>query len=130
MEAIAKRLNMEKAELDHLNPDFEKMMSGPENSYDLRVPKDKMKQFQAEKEEIIKESVQMTMDDKASGVDKSKFPPPVKLAAPTELRGKNTTTATSTKRSVKHKSAVKSKPSAKKKARAKKTTAPKRNALN
>ena len=134
MEAIAKRLNMEKSELDHLNPDFERMMSGPENSYDLRVPKEKMRQFQSEKEEILKESIQMMMDDKASGVDKSRFPAPAPKMSVTEARAKKVTTSSSTRKStksvrskysVKHKSTVKSKTAVKKKVVAKKTTAKK-----
>ena len=41
-------------------------------------PKEKMKMFQAEKDEILKESLQMTLDDKAATVDRSRFPAPVK----------------------------------------------------
>jgi membrane-bound lytic murein transglycosylase D len=122
IDAIAKRLNMEKAELDHLNPNFERMMSGPTNSYDLRVPKDKMQQFQSEKEEILKESLQMMLDDKATGVDKSKFPPPARMAAIPEAKAKRTTTSTRVKHTVKHKTAVKSKSAAKKRTVAKKTS--------
>jgi membrane-bound lytic murein transglycosylase D len=102
LEAIAKRLNMDRTELDHLNPNFERTMAGPENSYDLRVPKDKMKQFQAEKEEILKESIQMMLDEKVAGVDKSKFPPPAKMTAAPEA--KSTKRTTSTTRSSKAKS--------------------------
>ncbi|MBO9732989.1 MAG: lytic transglycosylase domain-containing protein [Chitinophaga sp.] len=80
LEAIAKKLDMQVAELDRFNPGFSKAMASPENNYDLRIPKDKMKQFMAEKDEMLKESVQLTLDDKAVGVDKSKFPPPVKMA--------------------------------------------------
>jgi len=120
MEAIAKHLNMEKAELDHLNPDFEKLMSGPSNSYDLRVPKEKMQQFQAEKEEILKESLQIMLDDKASGVDKSKFPPPAKMAAIPEAKAKKSATSSRAKHSAKHRTAVKNKSAAKKRAAAKK----------
>jgi membrane-bound lytic murein transglycosylase D len=80
LDAIAKKLNIEQSQLEHLNPDFARMMSGPENSYDLRIPKDKMKEFQLEKEEILKESLQLMLDDKATGVDKSKFPPPAPVA--------------------------------------------------
>lgn len=134
MEAIAKRLNMEKAELDHLNPNFERMMAGPDNSYDLRVPKDKMKQFQAEKEEILKESVQMMLDDKASGVDKSKFPPPARMTAAAESKTTKKATATTsktktTKAKTSSKYSAKSKTTAKKKVVAKKkptTTAAKK----
>jgi len=127
MEAIAKRLDMEKADLDHLNPDFERMMSGPDNSYDLRVPKDKMKQFQMVKEDILKESIQMMLDEKATGLDKSRFPAPAPKMAVTEARAKSVTKTSSTRKavrskySVKHKATTKSKAAAKKKPATKKT---------
>ncbi|WP_188133989.1 lytic transglycosylase domain-containing protein [Chitinophaga sp. CF418] len=133
LDAIAKKLNMEMAELEHLNPDFAKMMASPENSYDLRIPKDKMKEFQAEKEEILKESLQMMLDDKATTFDKSRFPAPAKIAAPAEAKAKAKRTVTASKakstRSAKVKATAKGKTSkaatAKKKTIAKKTTAKK-----
>ncbi|WP_143310646.1 lytic transglycosylase domain-containing protein [Chitinophaga vietnamensis] len=79
LEAIAKKLEVEVPELDRLNPGFAKAMASPANAYDLRIPKEKMKQFMAMKEDILKESVQMTLDDKAVGVDKTKFPPPARV---------------------------------------------------
>ncbi|MBV8254147.1 MAG: transglycosylase SLT domain-containing protein [Chitinophaga sp.] len=79
LEAIAKTLDIDVPSLDRLNPGFAKAMASPANAYDLRIPKDKMKQFMADKEEILKESVQMSLDDKAVGVDKSKFPTPAKM---------------------------------------------------
>jgi membrane-bound lytic murein transglycosylase D len=118
LDAIAKKLNMDKAELDHLNPDFARMMASPENSYDLRIPKDKMKEFQIEKEEILKESLQMMLDDKATGVDKSRFPAAARLATSNEATAKKTTTSarsykakttTSKKRSVAKKGSAKHK---------------------
>jgi membrane-bound lytic murein transglycosylase D len=127
LNAIAKKLNMEQAELEHLNPDFAKMMASPENSYDLRIPKEKMKEFQIEKEEILKESLQMMLDDKATTLDKSRFPAPAKIAAPAEARAKKTVTASKYK-SVKAKTTTKAKTkaaTAKKKTVAKKTTAKK-----
>lgn len=78
LEAIAKKLSVDVAELQRLNPEFARELAAENNSYDLRIPKEKMKTFQAEKEEILKESLQMTLDDKASTVDKSRFPAPVK----------------------------------------------------
>ncbi|SIO39111.1 lytic transglycosylase domain-containing protein [Chitinophaga niabensis] len=78
LEAIAKKLSVDEAELDRLNPNFAQTLAGETNSYDLRIPKEKMKTFQAEKEEILKESLQLTLDDKAATVDKSRFPAPVK----------------------------------------------------
>ncbi|MBS0032324.1 transglycosylase SLT domain-containing protein [Chitinophaga sp. 22321] len=103
LEAIAKKLDMQVAELDRFNPGFAKAMASPENNYDLRIPKEKMKQFMAEKDEMLKESVQLTLDDKAVGVDKSKFPPAVRMAEKS-----NTTTAKkATTSSRKHYSAKK-----------------------
>lgn len=122
LEAIAKKLSMQQAELEHLNPDFARMMASPENSYDLRIPKDKMKEFQAEKEEILKESLQMMLDDKASGVDKSRFPAPAKIntVAERKVTTKTTTAKKATARTSKAK--AKSTATAKKKAVAKKAT--------
>ncbi|QEH39621.1 lytic transglycosylase domain-containing protein [Chitinophaga sp. XS-30] len=88
MEAIAKKLGMEQAELERLNPDFARSLAGEDNSYDLRIPKEKMKAFLAEKEEILKASLQLTLDDKAATVDKSRFPAPVKM--PEAKKGANT----------------------------------------
>ncbi|WP_217606848.1 lytic transglycosylase domain-containing protein [Chitinophaga sp. GbtcB8] len=79
IEAIAKKLNIEVAEMNRLNPGFAQALAGPENSYDLRVPKDKMRVFMNEKDEILKESVQMTLDDKAAASTRAKFPPPAKI---------------------------------------------------
>jgi membrane-bound lytic murein transglycosylase D len=78
LEAIAKKLSVDAVELDRLNPNFAASLAGETSSYDLRIPKDKMKTFQAEKEEILKESLQITLDDKAATVDRSRFPAPVK----------------------------------------------------
>jgi membrane-bound lytic murein transglycosylase D len=78
LEAIAKKLNIEKEELERLNPDFAQALAGETSSYDLRIPKEKMKMFQAEKDEILKESLQLTLDDKAATVDRARFPAPVK----------------------------------------------------
>lgn len=97
LEAIAKKLDMNVAELDRFNPGFSKAMASAENNYDLRIPKEKMKQFMAEKNEMLKESVQMTLDDKAVGVDKSKFPPPVKMAEKSTTAKKATTTSSAKK---------------------------------
>lgn len=79
LEAIAKKLDMSVSELDRLNPGFAQSMASAENNYDLRIPKEKMKPFLAMKDEILKESVQMSLDDRATSVDKSKFPAPAKI---------------------------------------------------
>ncbi|WP_142685723.1 lytic transglycosylase domain-containing protein [Chitinophaga polysaccharea] len=121
LEAIAKKLDMNLAELDRFNPGFAKAMASAENNYDLRIPKEKMKQFMAEKDEMLKESVQMTLDDKAVGVDKSKFPPPVKMADKNAAAKKATTTSTK-----KHYTSKKHHYTAKKKTTAKKRTTTKK----
>jgi membrane-bound lytic murein transglycosylase D len=97
LEAIAKRLEVNLAEMSRLNPDFAKTMAGPDNSYDLRVPKEKMKLFMNEKDEILKESVQMTLDDKAVASDRAKFPPPAKIPAKNMTAKKPTGTASAKK---------------------------------
>lgn len=135
LEAIAKRLDLELSELQHLNPDFAKAMASPDNSYDLRIPKEKMNEFQSEKEGILKESLQMMLDDRATTVDKSKFPAPAKLVPSAELNktAKKTSTvavaksAKSTKISAKGDSSVKAKTTAaKKKTTARKSTVAKK----
>ncbi|MCK7559299.1 lytic transglycosylase domain-containing protein [Chitinophaga sedimenti] len=115
LEAIAKKLQIENEDLQRLNPNFYESLAGADNSYELRIPKDKMKEFQAEKEEILKESLQIALDDKASSVDRSKFPAPV---------AKPSTTAAAPKTTVAKKpvAAAKKKPVAKKKPATKKPT--------
>lgn len=126
LEAIAKKLNMQQAELEHLNPGFDRMMASPENSYDLRVPKDKMKAFQAEKEEILKESLQMMLDERAGGVDRSRFPAPAKIAAVPE-RKTSTSKASGVSKASKAKTTAK--PAVKKSSAKAKTTAAKKKAV-
>ena len=123
LDAIAKRLNIEQNQLEHLNPDFARMMSGPDNSYDLRIPKDKMKQFQADKEEILKESLALMLDDRATGLDKSKFPPPAKLAPAPEAKTAKAKASTAKAKAPTAKKKVTA--TAKKKAATKKATAKK-----
>jgi len=127
LEAIAKKLDINQAEMSRLNPDFAKTMAGPDNSYDLRVPKEKMKLFMAEKDEILKESIQMTLDDKAVATDRSKFPAPAKLP----VRNMNAKKTTSTASARKHTSTTRKYSASRKKgttakyaksARSKKTT--------
>lgn len=127
LDAISKKLNIELAQLEHLNPDFAKMMAGPENSYDLRIPKEKMKEFQSEKEEILKESLQMMLDDKATTFDKSRFPAPAKVPAAAEVKAKKSIAAKTTSKAKTTKSTAKSryKTATARKAVAKKTTAKK-----
>ena len=56
---IARYTLLDKATFARYNPDFDKIMAGDNNSYDLKLPADKMDLFIANKYEILKESVQL-----------------------------------------------------------------------
>ena len=55
---IAKYILMDGAEFNRYNPDFDKVMASANNSYDLKLPADKMDLFVANKYQILNESVQ------------------------------------------------------------------------
>ena len=56
--AIARYTLMDSVEFNRYNPDFDKIMASANNSYDLKLPADKMNLFEANKYEILTESVQ------------------------------------------------------------------------
>jgi membrane-bound lytic murein transglycosylase D len=66
---ISKYILMDAPEFNRYNPDFDKVMASPNNSYDLKLPADKMDLFVSNKYEILNESVQrlLTEDESASG---------------------------------------------------------------
>ena len=105
--------------MNRLNPGFAQALAGPENSYDLRVPKDKMKVFMNEKDEILKESVQMTLDDKAAASTRAKFPPPARIPVRDSSSAKK---ATGTAKSYKAKTSGKKHSTARKSTAKKRTT--------
>jgi membrane-bound lytic murein transglycosylase D len=55
---ISKYVLMDAAEFNRYNPDFDKVMESANNSYDLKLPADKMDLFVSNKYEILNESVQ------------------------------------------------------------------------
>jgi membrane-bound lytic murein transglycosylase D len=59
---IARYTLMDEATFSRYNPDFDKIMSSNNNSYDLELPADKMGLFEANKYQILKESVQQLAD--------------------------------------------------------------------
>lgn len=70
---IAKYTLMDSATFDRYNPDFDKVMASNNNSYDLKLPADKMNLFVTNKYEILTESVQLLAREaadaeKAAGV--------------------------------------------------------------
>lgn len=56
---IAKYILLDSATFARYNPDFDKIMAGTNNSYDLKLPADKLDLFTANKYDILRESVDM-----------------------------------------------------------------------
>ncbi|HLK28683.1 MAG TPA: lytic transglycosylase domain-containing protein [Puia sp.] len=59
---IAKYILMDIAEFNRYNPDFDKVMASANNTYDLKLPADKMDLFIANKYQILNESVQQLLN--------------------------------------------------------------------
>jgi membrane-bound lytic murein transglycosylase D len=55
---ISKYILMDGAEFNRYNPDFDKVMASANNSYDLKLPADKIDLFVSNKYQILNESVQ------------------------------------------------------------------------
>jgi membrane-bound lytic murein transglycosylase D len=55
---IAQYTLMDSAEFSRYNPDFDKVMASSNNSYDLKLPAEKMNLFEANKYQILTESMQ------------------------------------------------------------------------
>jgi membrane-bound lytic murein transglycosylase D len=64
-EAIARNVNMELADFDRFNPEFDKVMASINNTYDLKLPADKMELFVANKYQILNESTASAPEDEA-----------------------------------------------------------------
>jgi membrane-bound lytic murein transglycosylase D len=60
---IAKYTSMDVDDFNRYNPDFDKVMASPNNTYELRLPEDKVDLFAANKYEILNESVQSLNND-------------------------------------------------------------------
>jgi membrane-bound lytic murein transglycosylase D len=60
---IAKFTMMDFATFNRYNPDFDKVMNSNNNSYDLRLPDDKIDLFAANKYQILDESVKSMIND-------------------------------------------------------------------
>jgi len=67
---ISKYIMMDPAEFNRYNPDFDKVMASSNNSYDLKLPADKMDLFLANKYQILNESVQRLLAEDESGSDR------------------------------------------------------------
>src|SRR5579871_4385925 len=62
---IAKYVVMDDAEFARYNPKFDKVMASTNNTYELKLPADKMELFVANKYQILNESVQLLLSDAA-----------------------------------------------------------------
>ena len=60
---ISKYILMDAAEFNRYNPDFDKVMASANNSYDLKLPADKMELFVSNKYQILNESVQRLLQE-------------------------------------------------------------------
>jgi membrane-bound lytic murein transglycosylase D len=65
---IAKYTTMDFATFNRYNPDFDKVMNSNNNSYDLRLPADKIDLFAAYKYQILDESVKTLINDEQAEV--------------------------------------------------------------
>jgi membrane-bound lytic murein transglycosylase D len=69
---ISKYIMMDAGEFNRYNPDFDKVMASANNSYDLKLPTDKMDLFISNKYQILNESVQhLLADDDSSNENKN-----------------------------------------------------------
>ncbi len=70
--AISKYILMDVTEFNRYNPDFDKVMASVNNSYELKLPSDKMDLFVSNKYEILNESVQrLVLEDVAMNNNKT-----------------------------------------------------------
>ena len=60
---ISKYILMDAAEFNRYNPDFDKVMASANNSYDLKLPAEKMDLFISNKYQILNESVQRLLQE-------------------------------------------------------------------
>src|SRR5450631_120936 len=69
---ISKYILMDVSEFNRYNPEFDKVMASANNSYDLKLPSDKMDLFISNKYQIVNESVQrLLQEDVSLSSDKS-----------------------------------------------------------
>lgn len=78
---IAKYVSMDLNQLNRLNPGFDKMMSSASNSYDLKLPADKMALFKQKSNVILNESVELLMENNRQMAD-ADYPPAKPLPSP------------------------------------------------
>lgn len=68
---IAKNITMDIVDFNRFNPEFDKVMASAKNSYQLKLPTDKMEAFTARKYQILSESIQLMLQNAASAAEAS-----------------------------------------------------------
>jgi len=63
---IARNINMDLNEFNRYNPEFDKVMASASNSYEMKLPADKMELFNANKYKILNESIQLLLTNAVS----------------------------------------------------------------
>jgi membrane-bound lytic murein transglycosylase D len=63
---IAKNVMMNIVDFNRYNPDFDKVMASANNSYEIRLPAEKMDLFNANKYQILDESIQLLLSNAAT----------------------------------------------------------------
>ena len=64
---IERYILLDEATFSRYNPDFDKVMASSNNSYDLKLPADKMELFASNKYQILNESMQLLLNDDGQG---------------------------------------------------------------
>ncbi len=70
---IAKQIIMDISEFNRYNPNFDKVMASADNSYELKLPSEKMELFNAHKYQILSESIHLLLNNAASASEFSKL---------------------------------------------------------
>jgi membrane-bound lytic murein transglycosylase D len=76
-QVIAKYVVMDISAFNRYNPDFDKVMASSNNTYELKLPADKMDLFIANKYQILDESVQLLLGEETAGNNLSQSLPDI-----------------------------------------------------
>ena len=63
---IAKNIVMDITDFNRYNPDFDKVMASASSSYEIKLPSDKLELFNANKYQILNESIQLLLNNAAN----------------------------------------------------------------
>jgi len=70
-QVIAKNVSMDIKDFNRYNPEFDKVMASSKNSYQMKLPLDKMEMFNLRKHQILNESIQLLLNNASLGTDVS-----------------------------------------------------------